>query len=217
MSELSLRLMQIHITPQKGEILPGIELIEHFNKFEFLTLVELLEDGMHCLVKADYEDSNVLDKQYRSFQLLKKIEVKQNTALIEIRTLGPIPKVFSQLSGAWWISPTYVDMNGLWITIRGTSESLRISLDKIKALLGKTFNVKSSSKTQLNPTIISDLPSKQKNVLQKAIDLGYYSRPRKTTQKAIAESLGVKQATVSEHLQNAEARIIADYTKNFEI
>lgn len=217
MSELSLRFMQIHITPQKGAILPGVELIEYFQKFEFLSLIELLDDGMHCLVKADYEDSSVLDNKFKSFQLLKKIEVKENSALIEIRTLGPIPKIFSQLSGAWWITPTHVDANGLLITIRGTSESLRISLDKIKALLGKTFNVKSSSKTLFNPTIVSDLPTKQKDVLQKAIEMGYYSRPRKTTQKVIAESMGVKQATVSEHLQNAEARIIADYTKNFEI
>lgn len=217
MSELSLRFMQIHITPQKGATLPGIELIEHFKKFEFLSLIELLDDGMHCLVKADYEDSSVLDNKFISFQLLKKIEVREKSALIEIRTLGPIPKIFSQLSGAWWIAPTYVDANGVLLTIRGTSEYLRISFDKIKALLGKTFNVKSSSKTLFNPTIVSDLPTKQKDVLQKAIELGYYSRPRKTTQKAIAGSMGVKQATVSEHLQNAEARIIADYTKNFEI
>lgn len=217
MSELSLRFMQIHITPQKGATLPGIELIEHFKKFEFLSLIELLDDGMHCLVKADYEDSSVLDNKFKSFQLLKKIEVREKSALIEIRTLGPIPRIFSQLSGAWWIAPTYVDANGVLLTIRGTSEYLRISFDKIKALLGKTFNVKSSSKTLFNPTIVSDLPTKQKDVLQKAIELGYYSRPRKTTQKAIAGSMGVKQATVSEHLQNAEARIIADYTKNFEI
>lgn len=209
--------MQIHITPQKGATLPGIELIEHFKKFEFLSLIELLDDGMHCLVKADYEDSSVLDNKFISFQLLKKIEVREKSALIEIRTLGPIPRIFSQLSGAWWIAPTYVDANGVLLTIRGTSEYLRISFDKIKALLGKTFNVKSSSKTLFNPTIVSDLPTKQKDVLQKAIELGYYSRPRKTTQKAIAGSMGVKQATVSEHLQNAEARIIADYTKNFEI
>jgi len=209
--------MQIHITPQKGSILPGVELIEHFNKFEFLSLLELLEDGMHCLVKADYEDSTVLDNKFKSFKLLNKIEVKENSALIEIRTLGPIPKIFSQLSGAWWITPTHVDANGLLITIRGASESLRISLDKIKSLLGENFNVMSSSKTLFNPNIVSDLPTKQKDVLQKAIEMGYYSRPRKTTQKAIADSMGVKQATISEHLQNAEARIIADYTKNFEI
>ena len=73
MSGLSLRFMQIHITPQKGATLPGIELIQHFQKFEFLSLIELLDDGMHCLVKADYEDSNVLDNKFKSIQLLKKI------------------------------------------------------------------------------------------------------------------------------------------------
>lgn len=77
MSELSLRFMQIHITPQKGATFLGIELIEHFKKFEFLSLIELIDDGMHCFVKADYEDSSVLNNKFKSFQLLKKIEEKE--------------------------------------------------------------------------------------------------------------------------------------------
>ena len=217
MAELSLRYMQVQISAKSNAGLPGVELIDFFHKFEFLSLIELLPNGMHCIVQANYDDLSVLDLEYSSFELIKKIEVKGNSALLEIKTLGPIPKIFAQLSETWWISPTYVDANGLLVTMRGTSASLRKSLDNLTELVGQSYKVKSSSKTLHNPTIVSDLPNKQKEVLQKAIQLGYYSRPRKTTQKAIADALGVKQATISEHLQNAEANIIADYTKHFEI
>ena len=217
MAELSLRYMQVQISAKSNAGLPGVELIDFFHKFEILSLIELLPNGMHCIVQANYDDLSVLDLEYSSFELIKKIEVKGNSALLEIKTLGPIPKIFAQLSETWWISPTYVDANGLLVTMRGTSASLRKSLDNLTELVGQSYKVKSSSKTLHNPTIVSDLPNKQKEVLQKAIQLGYYSRPRKTTQKAIADALGVKQATISEHLQNAEANIIADYTKHFEI
>jgi len=217
MAELSLRYMQVQISAKSNEGLPGVELIDFFHKFEFLSLIEVLPNGMHCIVQANYDDLSVLDLEYSSFELIKKIEVRENSALLEIKTLGPIPKIFAQLSETWWISPTYVDENGLLVTMRGTSASLRKSLDNLTELVGQSYRVKSSSKTLHNPTIVSDLPNKQKEVLQKAIQMGYYSRPRKTTQKAIADALGVKQATISEHLQNAEANIIADYTKHFEI
>ena len=38
--------------------------------------------------------------------------------------------------------------------------------------------------------------------------MGYYDRPRRCTQRAIADELNIKQATVSEHLQSAESAII---------
>jgi predicted DNA binding protein len=52
------------------------------------------------------------------------------------------------------------------------------------------------------------LPQKQRLVLDKAIKMGYYSRPRGCTQRDIAQVLDITQATVSEHLQSAEAKII---------
>ena len=48
-------------------------------------------------------------------------------------------------------------------------------------------------------------------MLDKAIEMGYYERPRGCTQRDIAEVLEIKQATVSEHLQSAEANIIHLY------
>jgi predicted DNA binding protein len=63
-----------------------------------------------------------------------------------------------------------------------------------------------------NPEFIDLLPKRQRVVLDKAIELGYYDRPRGCTQRDIANSLDIKQATVSEHLQSAEATIIHAFT-----
>ena len=42
----------------------------------------------------------------------------------------------------------------------------------------------------------------------KAVEMGYYNRPRGCTQRDIAREMNVKQATISEHLQSAESKII---------
>ena len=62
--------------------------------------------------------------------------------------------------------------------------------------------------SEFNPEFADFLPERQTVVLNKAIDMGYYDRPRQCTQREIADELNLKQATVSEHLQAAESAII---------
>ena len=71
------------------------------------------------------------------------------------------------------------------------------------------------SESEYHPEFSDILPERQTVVLNKALSMGYYDRPRQCTQRDIAESLDVKQATVSEHLQSAEATIIKKFTSEF--
>ena len=51
----------------------------------------------------------------------------------------------------------------------------------------------------------------RKEVMELAVKLGYYSTPRKCTQRDLAEALGVRQGTIAEHLQSAESMIIQSW------
>ena len=69
---------------------------------------------------------------------------------------------------------------------------LNIDMDVVKGMLQQKF-------------------SKKQHLMEanfKAIEMGYYSRPRGCTQRDIATAMNIKQATVSEHLQSAESKII---------
>ena len=96
----------------------------------------------------------------------------------------------------------------MMMTIRGTTEGLRRIRTELSALVGNGFSVKLGSESLRSPEFIDLLPQKQRLVLDKAIEMGYYSRPRGCTQRDIAEAMNIKQATVSEHLQSAESKII---------
>ena len=94
------------------------------------------------------------------------------------------------------------------ITVRGTKESLRSVRHGLSTLLGDGYKMKLGAQSLHNTQFLELLPDRQRLVLDKAIELGYYDRPRRCTQRTIADALNIKQATVSEHLQSAESTII---------
>jgi hypothetical protein len=55
--------------------------------------------------------------------------------------------------------------------------------------------------------IAAALTDRQREVLDAALDLGYYEMPRQATHDDIAEEMGLTTPTVTEHLQKVEARV----------
>ena len=208
MTSAELRYMQLTITSEVGANLPGASLMEIFHEVEFLSHISTDGDSMRCLVRVQFGDSEAMDVPQQSFEVLKIIEQGSHAALLEVVTTGPLPGVFATLEHVWWVSPTYLNKDGMVITVRGTKESLRSARQGLSALLGDRYKMKLGAQSLHNTQFLELLPDKQRAVLDKAIELGYYDRPRRCTQRVIADALNIKQATVSEHLQSAESTII---------
>lgn len=51
------------------------------------------------------------------------------------------------------------------------------------------------------------LTPRQQEVLQAAVDVGYYSEPREATHEDVAEAVGIAPSTVGTHLRRIEARV----------
>ncbi|MEK9694573.1 MAG: helix-turn-helix domain-containing protein, partial [Candidatus Poseidoniales archaeon] len=146
-----------------------------------------------------------------SLSVREVISRTDSTALVKAKMSGPVPLMFAKIENVWWVYPTKLDMNKFTITMRGTTAALRDVRNGFKDLVGNGFTVKLGSESLQGPEFRDILPEKQRLVLDTAIEMGYYSRPRKCTQRDIARVLDVKQATVSEHLQSAEAKIINSF------
>lgn len=208
MGSADLRYMQISITPEAGGHLPGLALTEHFSCVEFLSQINTVDGNMRCLVRVEYEDEAALTASFVSLDVLNVIEKSPTAALIEAVASGPLPRVFAALEHVWWVSPTYLTKEGFVVTIRGTAQALRAAREGLSSLLGDRYKMKLGAESAHNAHFLELLPEKQRTVLDKAIKMGYYDRPRRCTQRAIADELNIKQATVSEHLQSAESAII---------
>ncbi|MEC7988770.1 MAG: helix-turn-helix domain-containing protein [Candidatus Thermoplasmatota archaeon] len=208
MGAADLRYMQISITPEAGVHLPGLALLDSFTCVEFLSHISTEDGNMRCLIRLEYTDASALDGVYPSLDILRVIEQSQTAALVETLTRGPLPRVFATLEHVWWVSPTYLTKEGFVVTIRGTAQALRAAREGISSLLDGRYKLKLGPQSAHNAHFLELLPEKQRAVLDEAIKMGYYDRPRRCTQRAIAEALDIKQATVSEHLQSAESAII---------
>ena len=207
-----LRYMQLDISRESAHELPGVNVTDSIKFCEFVSCVSSNETGMICFLKVSFDDPKALENSNPAFELLEVVSQSKNAALIKAQTLGPLPRIFSSNEEVWWISPTYVNRNGMKITLKGTRKGMRSVREELFKLVGNGYKVKLGSESIHNPEFIDLLPEKQRAVLNKAVEMGYYNRPRKCTQRDIAREMNVKQATISEHLQSAESKIINSLT-----
>jgi hypothetical protein len=207
-STIDLRYMQVEISMQTGANLPGAAVTENFTMCEFITLIERTEKGLICYLRLEFDDPKVLETHQGGIEILEIKSQNSHSAFVKAIAYGPLALIFCRDEEAWWANPTHVTHNGMTMTIQGTMKGLRRIRTELAALIGNGFSVKLGTESLQRPEFIDLLPKKQRLVLEKAIKMGYYSRPRGCTQRDIAQVMDIKQATVSEHLQSAEAKII---------
>lgn len=87
-----------------------------------------------------------------------------------------------------------------------TNEILQDALAEVPAELNATVE-RIGSYPDAGETITSVLTERQQEVLEVALELGYYDVPRQATHNDIAERLDLSVGTVGEHLQKIEARV----------
>ena len=205
---LDLRYMQVGISMQAGSMLPGSTLARHFWNSEFITMIEKNQDGMISYVKFEFKDREVLTLKHGGLEIIEIKSETETSALAKVLLNGPIALLFCEDNEVWWVNPTNLTSSGFSLTIRGTRQGLTRIRERISGLVGNGFSVKLGAESMHSPEFRDMLPRKQRTVLDRAIAMGYYSRPRGCTQRDIAKAMDIKQATVSEHLQSAESKII---------
>lgn len=205
---LDLRYMQLEISIDSAKELPGSILPKYFLNCEFVSKIRITNKGLECYLKIDFVDEASLDVDHPTLKIQEIISKSGNSALVKACLSGPIPVMFFDIPDVWWVYPTKLDEKKFTITVRGTTAALRQVRNGFKDLVGNGFTVKLGSESLQGPEFEDILPEKQRLVLDTAIEMGYYSRPRRCTQREIASVLNIKQATVSEHLQSAESKII---------
>ncbi|MBT4066731.1 MAG: helix-turn-helix domain-containing protein [Euryarchaeota archaeon] len=205
---LDLRYMQIEMNLLTGNVLPGSNLTDSFLNSEFVTLIEQTKSGLICYLKFEFNDISALDNDHGGLDILEIKSLTKHSALARVILNGPIAMMFCEDNEVWWVNPTYLNQTGLSLTIRGTRAGMTRIRENLSQLVGNGYSVKLGAESMHSPEFRDMLPHKQRMVLDKAIEMGYYSRPRGCTQRDIAEVMNIKQATVSEHLQSAESKII---------
>lgn len=203
----NLRYMQIHISIDSGINLPGSKLINFFSKVEFLSTIEKNSNGLICYASLEFDNPDALSNTYEGLEIIKILSKNNSSALTKTHLTGPVARIFTDDLDCWWVTPSHLTSSGMTLSLQGTKNSFQILRNKFSELVGNGFTVKIGQESIRKPISLKILNFKQKLVLDNAIKMGYYNRPRECTQRDIAKILNLKQSTVCEHLQLAESKI----------
>lgn len=97
----------------------------------------------------------------------------------------------------------------LIITLVGVGEDLR----KVSSVDHPAVDITVLRKGEYEPrrrALFSVLTSRQQEVLQTAVELGYYDESQDAEYEDIADELGVSVSTVGHHIKKAESRILQE-------
>lgn len=97
--------------------------------------------------------------------------------------------------------------NTLRLTMIGEDEALRRTFDSLVEVVDVSLEETGEYHPELGDPV-SLLTDRQHQILQLAVDHGYYEVPRQVTHQELAENVGLSQSTVAEHLQKIEALVL---------
>ena len=103
---------------------------------------------------------------------------------------------------------------GATLTLMGTTEMVQEAYGRLPTEIQRCITIEQVTETMPSlGGIRSLLTERQREVLDAAIDLGYYSVPRQVTSTEVAEAVGCATSTASEHLRKIEGRVLSGLGK----
>ena len=194
--------------------MPAVNLMSTMDSIEFVSTVSTIGDASEYILCLKYSNQSAMEnfENDESFLLSEIIEQKEGSVLARAYAKGPIAMLVHDNPEIWLQTPTLVtSANGLFMTVHGTTKGLKKFRDDVGELLPPSIKIRISKDLKADWIAAPQLPNRRKEVMELAVKLGYYSTPRKCTQRDLAEALGVRQGTIAEHLQSAESMIIQSW------
>ena len=214
MAAHDLRFLQIQVNMEQAKDMPAVTLMNTLSSIEFVSTVSTIGDASEYILCLKYNDLAALEEfeKNEAFELSGIIEQKEGMVLTKAYANGPVAMLVHDNPEIWLQTPTQVtSSHGLFMTVHGTTKGLKRFRDDISELLPPSIKIRISKDLKADWIAAPQLPNRRKEVMELAVRLGYYSTPRRCTQRDLAEALGVRQGTIAEHLQSAESTIIQSW------
>jgi hypothetical protein len=209
-----LRYLQLQVNPDQATMLSGSGLLENFTLVELVSILSTYEEASEYILSLRYtsEESMQWLENDESFEITGIIEQVPGYSLISVKAHGTIAMLIHNNLEIWVQTPTIIsNSSGLFMTLQGTTKGLKRFRDEIGNILPPSIKIRISKDLKADWIAAPQLPTRRKEVMELAVKLGYYSTPRKCTQRELADALGVRQGTIAEHLQSAEGMIIQSW------
>lgn len=134
-------------------------------------------------------------------------QASEETAIVEFETTEPLLLFSVQESGLPLELPFTIRDGEAEIEITASRDSLSMFTTQLEAF-GMTFDVEYVREIVNSESLLTQ---RQQEILNAAVEAGYYDTPRKCSLTELAEEAGVAKSTASEILHRVEEKIIKEY------
>ncbi|WP_251343177.1 helix-turn-helix domain-containing protein [Haloplanus halophilus] len=146
----------------------------------------------------------------RVFEVLHRGD---DRALVQFETDDPLLLLSVRNSRAPFEPPVTIVDGVADLEITASRDRLSSLAEQFRTF-GLEFDVR-SVRTSMDPeSVVSD---RQRDLLETAVELGYYDTPRTCTLTALAEHLGIAKSTASERLHRAESAIVRAFVSDASV
>ncbi len=160
-----------------------------------------------ALVKAEGEETQEFLRDVEKSSSTRNISIYskgRDMVVFEIHATRVLPVHIFAGAEILMLTPIIIKRGMVSARVYSNSRALNFLLDSLKKV-GYPFKI---YKDTSDSTCSNGLTRRQKYILRKAIEYGYYSYPRRITLTRLAEKLNVSKSYLSETLQIIESKII---------
>jgi predicted DNA binding protein len=194
-----------------------LSLVEKIEAKSFLK-IDLQKGEKIAIVEFTMKPGYVLDDlplpPYAKILSIITQHENQFLALLQIRYesefLNKINSIFSplEIEEIFYETPAYLEGNRLVFSLFGKNQVLSSFLTLLKKIVGDLTILRIQDLSYNEEGILSELTDRQKAILIKAKQSGYYDIPRKITTRELAKEFGISKTAILEHLRKAEGKIM---------
>ncbi|WP_435124314.1 helix-turn-helix domain-containing protein [Halobaculum sp. D14] len=141
---------------------------------------------------------------------IERIDERSCYVYVRDATTDSLQEMFKPITsgGLVVVPPIKYDPDGtVVLSIFGPDDELQDAIERISVPVDVTIEAVGGlpGTTAAVETLLTD---RQREVVETAVDLGYYDIPRTASQEDIAVELDSAPSTIAEHLRKAEARVL---------
>lgn len=162
------------------------------------------------LVEVHHPDVSAVIADLRAYDAVAEVELLQledEEAILQFETAAPLLLLPMQETGIPLQTPfSIVDGNADW-ELTAPHERLSALTDQFEAF-GIPFEVRWIQQTADSEALLTE---NQHELVNEALERGYYDSPRTCTLTELADELGLAASTCSETLHHAEEKIVKEF------
>ena len=185
------------------------ELLVPCSKVEVVAHLAIAEDGVRQLMRCDFREGfgpeDLSNSEFLNFE--STLRGNNGNGPVVVFNNHPLVLASIEFTDVAVLPPYSFSEDGVAVSLRGVPAGISNFLAMTREIMPPdNIRVVNEEEVEVGPRTL--LGERQWEVVQAAVQWGYYDDPRGVSLRQMADRLGMARSTIGEHLHNAEAALM---------